>query len=147
MQVPTAELNGLKDQLAELTAKTAELEAFNNDLVNKLDQEQKIYQALQGDNRHFKETLRLQDIALQERETAIVERDRYIDQLEVKVKQMHADITKKDMMLKQAQDHARTANSKGLNPMNRYMGQARSDSFSSDDDDDDSSFSQDIELN
>jgi hypothetical protein len=31
--------------------------------------------------------------------------------------------------------------------MNRYMGQARSDSFSSDDDDDDSSFSQDGELN
>ena len=60
---------------------------------------------------------------------------------------MHADITKKDMMLKQAQDHARTANSKGLNPMNRYMGQARSDSFSSDDDEDDSSFSQDGELN
>ncbi len=55
---------------------------------------------------------------------------------------MHADITKKDIMLKQAQDHARTSNSKGLNPMNRYMGQARSDTSSSDDDDDSSYYNE-----
>jgi len=54
---------------------------------------------------------------------------------------MHADITKKDIMLKQAQDHARASNSKGLNPMNRYMGQAKSDTSSSDDYDDESLYS------
>ena len=57
---------------------------------------------------------------------------------------MVAEITKKDVMLKQAQEHARTSNSKGLNPMNRYMGQAKSDTSSSDDDDD-SSYSQERE--
>jgi hypothetical protein len=51
-----------------------------------MDQEQKKYITLQNENRNLRETLRQEDIALQERETAIVERDRYIDQVEVKVK-------------------------------------------------------------
>ena len=36
-------------------------------------------------------------------------------------------------MLKQAQDHARVSNVKGINPMGRYMGQAKSDTSSDDD--------------
>ncbi len=36
-----------------------------------------------------------------ERETAIVERDSYIDKLEAKVKEMHTELTQKDLMLKQ----------------------------------------------
>jgi len=46
MQIPTADLNALKESLVELTNKNLQLEEFNNDLVNKLDQEQKMYQAL-----------------------------------------------------------------------------------------------------
>lgn len=86
-----------------------------------------------AENKHLKETLKQGDIGLMERENAIVERDRYIDQLEQKLKSMHAEFMQKDMLLKQAQDHARVSNVKGLNPIGRYMGQAKSDTSSDDD--------------
>lgn len=44
-----------------------------------------------GENKHLKETLKQGDIGLMERENAIVERDRYIDQLEQKLKNMHSE--------------------------------------------------------
>ncbi len=44
-----------------------------------------------AENKHLKETLKQGDIGLMERENAIVERDRYIDQLEQKLKSMHAE--------------------------------------------------------
>jgi dynactin complex subunit len=75
-----------------------------------------------AENKHLKETLKQGDIGLMERETAIVERDKYIDQLESNLKKMHQEMMSKDMMLKQAQDHARVSNVKGLNPIGRYMG-------------------------
>lgn len=56
---------------------------------------------------------------------------------------MNADIIKKDIMIKQAQENARMPNSKsGLNPMNMYMGQAKSSDSDPSSDDEDSSYSQ-----
>ena len=49
-----------------------QLDEFNIDIEYKLEVELKKTQTLQNENRHMKETLRQGDIALIERETAIV---------------------------------------------------------------------------
>lgn len=114
--------------MAELTERNQALEDDNYEAANKLELEFKKYQSLQSENKHLKETLRQGDLALIEREGAIVERDRYIDQLEANVKQMHAELMKKNMMLKSAQEHVRVpTHPGGLNPMNMYMGQTKSE--------------------
>ena len=98
--ISVAELKALKEQLKELGEKNQRLEEYNIDAASKLELEYKKYQTIFSDNRQLKESLKQGDMCIQEREAAIVERDRYIDQLEIKLKQLHSELMQKDMMLK-----------------------------------------------
>ena len=85
-QISTNELTKLTQQLEELQKKNKELEEFNYDAEDKLEQEYKRYQQVMAENKYLKETLKQGDIGLVERENAITERDKYIDQLEQNLK-------------------------------------------------------------
>jgi hypothetical protein len=61
-------------------------------LEDKLEQEYKRYQSVMAENKHLRDTLKQGDLGLMEREAAIVERDKYIDQLEVNLKKMHLEM-------------------------------------------------------
>jgi|LauGreDrversion4_2_1035121.scaffolds.fasta_scaffold141759_2 hypothetical protein len=101
----------LREKLAEYANKNEELDTMLNEESDKLDLEIKKANSLLAENKQLKDTVMQADFELNERENEIVERDRYIDQLEGQIKNLEAEVTKKDMLIKNT-NH--TKNSRSL---------------------------------
>ena len=102
----------LREKLADFANKNEELDTMLNEESDKLDLEIKKANALLAENKQLKDTVMQADFELNERENEIVERDRYIDQLEGQIKNLEAEVTKKDMLIKNTNNH--TKNSRSL---------------------------------